>query len=208
MAALVAALALLVAAPARAEGIVDPSYGRVDGDLTVAFGLGGTIGSGGFRPEAEVRARYLETAGIFASYEDGPVVGLSPDPSRVVKAGVELRPLFLYRWLRGYETRRERLDLLVDSAGLELGFAWAQPKDGSFDAHPGLVVGFGLELPITLDPSGLWLAVHAGLRWSEGALATGNVDTSDEREAYVTVTLAWHAQVVSHMVDVGDRAPE
>jgi hypothetical protein len=208
MGALVGAGVLASASTARAEGVVDPSYGRVEGDLALVVGVGGTVASGGVRPEAELRARYLETAGIYGTYEDGPVVGLSPDPGRIVMAGFELRPLFLYRWLRGYETHRERWDLAVDSVGLELGLAWAQPDGGAFPSHPGFDAGFGVEFPITLDASGLWLAFHGGVRWSDFSLATGAVEVNDQREVYLSITLAWHQLVATHLVDVGDRAPQ
>jgi hypothetical protein len=199
--------ACTIASGTRAEGVVDPSYGRVEGDLALVVGVGGTVSSGGVRPEAELRARYLETAGVYGTYEDGPVVGLSRDPVRIVMAGFELRPLFLYRWLRGYETHGERLDLIVDSAGLELGLAWAQPDGGSFPSRPGFDAGFGVEFPLTVEPSGLWVALHGGVRWSDFSLATGAVEVNDEREVYLSITLAWHQRVVTHLVDVGDRAP-
>jgi hypothetical protein len=192
---------------ARAEGFIDPSYGRIEGDVSVAVGAGGTIASGGPRVGGELRLRYLETVGLFGTYEDGPLVGLSPDPSRVVTAGFELRPIFLYRWLDGYETRRARIDLTIDSVGLELGMVWAQPEGASFSSRPGVELGLGVEMPITLDASGLWLGFHTGVRWSDYTLATAQASTSAEREFYLAVALAWHQMVVAHVVDVGDRAP-
>src|SRR6185437_12687851 len=78
-----------VPAAARAEGFVDPSYGRVNGDLAIAVGVGGTVASSGPRPDAELRVRYLESAGIYGTYEDGATVGISQDPSRVIMGGFE-----------------------------------------------------------------------------------------------------------------------
>jgi hypothetical protein len=197
----------LRSADARADEFVEPSYGRVQGDVMVGAGLGGTIASGGPRASAELRVRYLESAGIYGTYEEGPALGLSSNPRRVVATGLELRPLFLYRWLQGKEMQRERVDLLIDSFGLEMGLAWAQPEDGSFPTHPGFEAGLGLEMPITLGATGLWLALHGGLRWSAAAMSSGVVDTSNDRQAYLTITVAWHQVVVSHLVDVGDTAP-
>ena len=193
------------AVDARAEGAVEPSYGRVEGDVTLVAGAGGAVASGGPRAEGELRARYLETAGVFGTYEDGPIVGLDAGPRRVVAAGLELRPLFLYRWLQGHETHRARLDLAIDSLGLELGLAWQQPQGRPFASSPGFEVGLGLEVPLLLDATGLWLAFHGGVRWSDESLASGLVETADEREAYVSITLAWHQVVAAHVVDVGDR---
>lgn len=198
---------LVGCADARAEGVVEPSYGRIEGDVTLVVGAGGAVASGGPRAEGELRARYLETAGIFGTYEDGALLGSSSSPRRVVTAGLELRPLFLYRWLQGRETRRARFDLVIDSIGLELGLTWQQPQGGSFTTSPGLEVGLGLEVPLILDATGLWLAFHGGIRWSDESLTSGRVATADEREAYLSITLAWHQVVAVHIVDVGDRAP-
>jgi hypothetical protein len=192
---------------ARAEEIVEPTYGRIEGDLTLVAGAGASLASGGPRAAGELRARYLETVGVFGTYEDGALVGSDSAPRRVVAAGFELRPFFLYRWLQGHETRRARFDLAVDSLGLELGLAWQQPQGGSFQWSPGFEAGFGFEVPLFLDATGLWLAFHGGLRWSEETLGSGVVATTDEREAYLSVTLAWHQVIAVHIVDVGDRAP-
>jgi hypothetical protein len=222
VATVTAATALVIATDARAEGDVEPSYGRIEGDVTVVVGAGASIASGGPRAAAELRARYLETAGLFATYEDGALVGSSVDPRRVLAFGLELRPLFLYRWLKGHETRRARWDLLLDSLGLELGMTWAggppeTPPEASmarpggapgngFGSHPGIDAGLGLELPLFSEATGLWLALHGGLRWSDDALASGPVHP-DDREAYLALTLAWHQVVSTHLVDFGDEAP-
>ncbi len=194
------------AGDAWAEG-VEPSYGRVAGDVTLVAGVGAAVASGGPRAEGELRARYLETAGVYGTYEDGAIVGSSAAPRRVVAAGFELRPLFLYRWLQGHETHRARLDLAIDSIGLELGLTWQQPQGGSFDSSPGFEVGLGLEVPLLVDATGLWVAFHGGIRWSDETLASGLVATPEEREVYLSVTLAWHQLVAVHLVDIGDRAP-
>src|SRR5579862_655586 len=109
-AALWAAVAAAGADGARADS-TDTSYGRVQGDLTAVVGAGATMGAGGARGEAEVRLRYLETAGLFASYEDGPLLGSQAEPRRVFATGLEVRPLFLFRWLKGRESSRAMLDL-------------------------------------------------------------------------------------------------
>jgi hypothetical protein len=197
---------LLFAAPARADDLVEPSYGRIEGDVTLVGGVGAVVAARGPRLEADVRVRYLESAGIFATYEDGPFG--SDDPRRAVTAGLELRPFFLYRWLRGHESRRARWDLAIDSIGLELGLVWPQPAGGDFALHPGFEVGLGVEVPLMLEATGLWLAFHGGLRWSDETLGTGVVATAVDREAYLAISLAWHQMVVTHIVDVGDRAPE
>lgn len=197
----------LAAGPARAGDAVDPSYGRVQGDLTLVAGLGATVAEGGSRAEGELRVRYLESVGLFGMYEDGPLVSSSSEPRRVLVGGLEVRPLFLYRWLQGQETQRAWLDLAIDSFGLELGAVAMQPAGSSFGSQLGVQAGLGLEVPILPDATGPWVGLHGGVRWSEAELSTGTVNGTDDRSAYVSLTLAWHQVVVAHVVDVGDQAP-
>jgi hypothetical protein len=197
----------LAAGLARADGAVDPSYGRVQGDLTLVAGLGATVAEGGSRAEGELRVRYLESIGLFGAYEDGPLVGSSSEPRRVLVGGLEVRPLFLYRWLQGEETQRAWLDLAIDSLGLELGAVALQPAEGSFASRLGVQAGVGIEVPILPDATGPWVGLHGGVRWSEATLSTATVNGTDDRSAYVSLTLAWHQVVVAHVVDVGDEAP-
>jgi hypothetical protein len=193
-------------ADAGGEGIVEPSYGRIEGDMTIVAGAGAVVTSGGPRATGELRLRYLETVGVFGAYEDGDLVGSASDPRRAVSAGFELRPLFLYRWLQGLETRRARWDLLLDSLGLELGMIWVEPKEAPFATHPGLEAGLGIEFPIVPAASGPWIGVHGGARWGDDMLASGMARTGEDREAYLSITLAWHQVIAAHVVDVGDRA--
>ena len=55
-------------APSPGPAADDPSYGRVDGDITWVAGAGAVVAPRGPRPEAEMRLRYLETAGVFVAY--------------------------------------------------------------------------------------------------------------------------------------------
>src|SRR5580700_3231312 len=116
---------LLLPAMASAQRPGDGTYGRIAGDVTLVGALGGVVAARGPRAEAELRLRYLESVGAFVSYEDGTVLGSSAEPERVLTAGVEARPLFLFRWLRGREGGSAWLDLAIDSLGLELGAVFA-----------------------------------------------------------------------------------
>jgi hypothetical protein len=193
---------------AQGAASAEPSHGRVDGDLTVVVGAGATVVPQGVRPEGELRLRYLETAGLFTTYEEAALFqGAAAEPQRVLALGGELRPLFLGRWLTGYETRRVRLDLALDSLGLELAAVFAQRPGGPFGSDLGLQLGLGLELPLLEQPSGPWIGLHGGVRWSDASLASGVVHGAADRAAFLAVTLAWHELVVAHLVDVGDQAP-
>src|SRR6185436_12121396 len=130
------ALARETVSSARGDGV----YGRFEGDVAVVGAVGMTAGPRTPRISGDARFRYLSTAGLFVTYEDGPLVGSRAEPRRVFATGVELRPLFLARWAQGLEIGEPRVDLLIDSLALEIGAAFA--------GRPGLQAGLGLEIPI------------------------------------------------------------
>ncbi|WP_394847738.1 hypothetical protein LZC95_09780 [Pendulispora brunnea] len=201
---------LCLATPARAERAgfrgEDTSYGRIEGDLSFVFGLGATFGPRAPRGAVDVRLRYLDTIGMFATYEEG--FGGAAEPRRVLATGVELRPLFIARWLQGRELDSPRLDLAIDSFGLELGAFFAHPVGDTFGSRRGLQAGLGLELPILAQANGPWIGLHGGVRWSDDALGGAPLRGPSDRAAYFTVTLAWHAIFGAHVVDMQDRRPE
>lgn len=203
-------LAVALAAHAlRASAVegTDTAYGRIDGDLSVVGGAGATFGPRGPRATADVRLRYLWTAGLFATYEDGALVSSGAEPRRALATGMELRPLFLGRWLRGLETGHPHLDLALDSLGLELGAVFLQPAGASFGQRPGLQFGLGLEVPILPRASGPIVGLHGGVRWSDRALGADDRLGPADRAAYFTVTLAFQHVFGGHLVDLGDPEP-
>ena len=195
----------LVATVAHAQG--DTTYGRLDGDVGFVVGAGITVAPRAPRASFDLRLRYLDSVGVFATYEDAPLIAQSSDPQRVIAVGAELRPLFLARWATGTEVHRDRLDLLIDSLGLELGVFFAQPAGGSFASRAGVQFGLGVELPILAQPSGPWIGVHGGVRWSEAAISGDSVTSPTDSGVFLSVTLAWHQLFLAHVVDVDDRAP-
>jgi hypothetical protein len=162
--------ALASAAPAARADDPDPArddglYGRFDGDLWLGADAGGgvTLGGGATRLSGEValRARYLDSAGVFAFGE--------VDRGQIrFGGGVELRPLFLARFLLGLGSERARLDILVDSLGLELGLGGVTVEDApaALAVRPSLVVGGGVEVPLRLDPPRV--SLRFGVRWVHG----------------------------------------
>jgi hypothetical protein len=179
----------------------------MDGDVGLVAGLGMAVGPHDPRGAVDLRARYLEVAGLFFTYEDGSIFGGGANPVRVLAGGLELRPLFLGRWLTGRELGIPRVDLMIDSLGLEIGAMFAQAPAGSFGERPGLQVGFGLEIPLLERASGPWIGLHGGLRWSDAVLEGGPIRDASDRAAFLSITLAWHQIVGAHAVDVNDRAP-
>jgi hypothetical protein len=185
----------------------DTTYGRIDGDLGVVAGVGITVGPDAPRGSAELRVRYLETAGLFFTYEDGSLFGSGAEPVRVLAGGLELRPLFLGRWLTGREIGNARVDLALDSLGFELGGFFAQPQGETFGQRPGFQAGLGLELPLLERASGPWIGLHGGIRFSDEALGGGPTSDPADRAFFLSISLQWHQIVGAHAVDPLDRAP-
>lgn len=190
------------------KGGADGSYGRIEGDLGVVAGAGVAIGPRAPRGALDLRVRYLDTIGVFGTYEDASFLGTSSEPRRLIATGVELRPLFLGRWLTGRDFGSGRLDLIIDSIGLELGAVFQQPLGTSFSARPGIQFGLGLELPFLASANGPWIGLHGGIRWSDAAISGAPLAGPDDRALYLSVTLAWHQLFLAHAVDAGDRAPK
>ncbi len=195
------------AEPAASPRGPDTTYGRIDGDVAVVAGLGVAIGPRDPRAALDARLRYLDSVGLFVTYEDGRLFGSGADPTRVLAGGLELRPLFIGRWLEGLELGEARPDLFLDSFGIELGGFLAQPSGGSFGQRPGFQVGLALELPVSGRASGLWLGLHGGLRWSDATLGGDDVRGPSDRAAYLAITVAWHQFFGAHVVDLRDTAP-
>lgn len=206
---LVASSATAADSPRSTSAPADSSHGRFDGDLAVVAAAGMTASPRGPRASADVRFRYLQTAGIFATYEDGPLVGSASEPRRALALGVELRPLFLARWATGRELGMAHLDLLIDSLGLELGAVFLQPAGARFAGRPGLQAGLGLSLPFLGRASSPFLGLHAGVRFSDSALSGGPIDGPVDRAFYATIDVGWQQLFGGHVVDMNDprRSP-
>ena len=202
-------LATLLVLPtsALAADRKDGAHGRVDGDLAVEGGIGASFGPRDPRAAADLRFRYLSMAGIFVTYEDGPIFSARSEPKRALATGLELRPLFLAKWFTGRYSGNPYLDLAIDSIGLELGAVFMQPNGARFGAKPGLQAGLAFELPVFPSATGPFIAVHAGARWSDAALSGGPLAGPADRALYFNVFFAWQQIFRAHVVDMGDRAP-
>ena len=169
---LIVAFVLSLASRASADEGGDGLYGRFDGDvwLSAAVGAGGVFGDGAARSAGtvELRARFLDSVGPFAFVQGD---GLFGDASRWrVGGGLELRPLFLARFLTSNSIGQEWLDVFLDSFSIELGvvaLGLGEPTSGALGAQQSsaaFVLGTGLDLPILL---GDWrIALRVGLRWT------------------------------------------
>jgi len=197
-----ALVAMLCSSGGLTEAVVDTSYGRLDGDSAIAFSAGAAIDARGARGVFDLRYRYLHSAGIFVTYEDG--FGAGSEPLRLGIAGLELRPLFLARFLQQSESGSPRLDLAIDSFGIELGAFVAQPANGDFGDGYGLSLAFAFEIPILPHIDGPFVALRAGLRWSHQGLSAADSSTVDVRAFVFTIAFGWQATFGTHVIDVGD----
>jgi hypothetical protein len=152
-----AALCLLVAVaslPARVFADARPDdglYGRFGGDLWLGAALGGGVALG---PPGGPR-----DAGVLELRAQGSGV-VGGDPAWQLGAGVEIRPLFLARFLTARSLGNAWLDVLLDSLGLEVGVA-AYALESR--ARAALVVGGGLEIPLFLGAPRVSLRLGARL---------------------------------------------
>jgi hypothetical protein len=163
-----AALGLLVALsflPVRAIADShrdDGLYGRFAGDLWLGAALGGGVlaAPGGARDAGvlELRARYLDSVGPFLFAQGSGLFG--QESGWQLGGGVEIRPLFLARFLTARSLGNAWLDVLIDSLGLELGMAAT-----GLEAHTraALMVGGGLEIPLFLGAPRVSLRLGARL---------------------------------------------
>lgn len=161
---LVVALVLSPVGKAAADdGAGDGLYGRFDGDVwfSVAAGGGAVFGGGTTNGAGtlELRARYLDSVGPFVFVQgDGLFAGRT---AWRVGGGLELRPLFLARFLTANSIGSEWIDVFLDSFGLELGVVAL-----TLEQRPraALVLGSGLDVPLVLGD--LRIALRVGVRWT------------------------------------------
>ena len=196
--ALAATLAALTATTsARAED--DGVYGRLDGDLELRVEAGAGFASGGPSLAAGVLALYLGTAGFYAHYTDA--LGTpGADVTRSIAAGLHLEPLFLARYASDLEHGPARLDLLIDSFGVEIGSFWSAPRGYGLAAEPGLELAATLAVPLRARASGPFLALRGALR-----LRQDDAAAALDRAGLFSLTLSFRTVLPVHLVDAGDR---
>lgn len=170
----------------------DESYGRIDGDLTIAAGPFAAFGARAPRFGVDLLLRYASTAGMYGSFEDA-LGSNDPIPRRVFAGGFEIRPLFLARWLTEREFGKRRLDLTVDSLALSVGTFVAHDKE--FLAPPGLEARVEISTPFFASPEGPWLAARVTGRWSHDTLSGSSPQTPQDRALMVSVIVRWEQLV-------------
>jgi hypothetical protein len=165
--------------PSAANGV----YGRFEGDLDLALELGTELDVAPFQPRAAVRAsaHYFSMAGLYVGYRDA-LSEAARAKHRLLSTGVDLKPMFLPRWVKGYEMGPDFADLAIDSASLALGVYWAEPASARFGDERGFELSLGFGAPLFARQRGLWLEARGALRWPDVASA----------EASVFLLVSWH----------------
>ncbi|MEZ4372667.1 MAG: hypothetical protein R3B07_17725 [Polyangiaceae bacterium] len=141
-------------------GFTDGVYGRFDGDLVLGLNAGAR-----FAPD--------QGYGGLLSLHDFSTVGLitafvvNPDDDAAEKSSLsvelDLRPLFLPRWLLDLEQGPAWLDLFIDSLSLGFGGYWATGQE--FGDSSGLVGSVGIGLPLSGAAEGFWLRARGSRRF-------------------------------------------
>lgn len=138
----------------------DGAYGRVDTEASMSLAIGGFRSPSGYGLRGDVALSYLETLGLYAGVEQPNFShGLTTIPS--LSSGVEVRPLFLPRFLNDYERGPVWFDLAIDSLALRIGAV--APVDQASSSIQS-VLGVGMGLPILGHARGPWIRCSAEWR--------------------------------------------
>src|SRR6478735_9668184 len=163
----------------------DGVYGRFDGDLDLGLGIGAEFGSAGkAAPTVRASAHYFSIAGVYAV---GRIKAGDESAPSLFGLGIDLRPLFVPRWVKGMETGSALFDLTLDSLSLSLGAFWAQRLEHAPRPNRGFDAQLGFGVPLLATASGPWLEARGALRYPDGA----------SREEAVLLFLSWHGFVTT-----------
>ncbi len=186
------------ATPKRSDG----AYGRLDGDLALALDAG--MGLRDKEPVfvASACARYLQTAGIYSTWQHR-LRTQDADSSYVLSMGIEVRPMFLPRFLTDSEQGPARLDLVVDSLAFRVGTIVGASPLYSW-THPGFEGAIAVGMPLSTEAAGPWLGTSLALQVSPNPPSSVR-DSSFGTALVFAVTVGWQALFAAHVVDLADR---
>jgi len=175
----------LAQAASHADSSRDGVYDRFDGDLDLGLGMGAELGSAGHAaPAIRGSAHYFSIAGV---YLEGRVHAGDQAARSLFGLGVDLRPLFVPRWAKGFETGPSFFDLSLDSLSLSLGAFWTARPAHALNAGRGFEAGLGFGIPLFASASGPWLETRGALRYPDGSA----------REEALFIALSWHGFVLT-----------
>lgn len=165
----------------------DGVYGRFKGALDLSWKLGSQVLSSSSSPALSVggSAHYYSLLGVNLDLIEN--FAGEQHSSREARFGLELRPLFLPRWILGTERGPAWFDLSLDSVSVGLG-GYVQRR-GSHDpaVSTGTWASLGAALPLVGNAAGPWLEVRGLYQFPDPEPIT-------RPEAYpsLSVYLSWH----------------
>lgn len=167
--------------PSSAEG--DGVYGRLRGNTDLSLKLGGLISDSRIAGSVGASAHYYSLIGVTGDYTES----LSADTSetRSLSVGMELRPLFLPRWLLGLQRGPAWLDLTLDATCIGFG-AYFGGGSTELDDTRGVWASFGLGVPVFGHAGGPWLELRLIRRFPDR-----DAFLAEPRNALM-VYLSWH----------------
>lgn len=180
----------------------DGAYGRIGGDGALQLDVGGGLDDGRVSAVGGLAVRYLQTAGAYSTW----VLRPREDEGQPWTAsfGVELRPLFLPRFLKNMETGPATMDLMIDSLSLRLGVVTGSADSLGHDTL-GFEAALGFGVPLCSEATGLWLSTAGTMRWSHARM--GGSSSTHEPAFLWTLTLGWQQIFRLGLVDAGDAKP-
>ncbi|GAB4212655.1 MAG: hypothetical protein OHK0013_35670 [Sandaracinaceae bacterium] len=179
----------------------DGVYGRFGSDLVLSLGVNAGVSLGDpalaarasdaptLAIDAELRARILDSAGVVIAPQ------WRPDGASRLIAALDIRPVFLARFLLGASTGDRYVDLFFDSLGVELGATVFAP-DGRVAV--AFAVGFGAEIPLWAPPETTGaVAIRLGARWTGAGSADvwGPQRAVDDWTIHAGILVRFHANV-------------
>ncbi|MBK7581556.1 MAG: hypothetical protein IPI67_15265 [Myxococcales bacterium] len=170
----------------------DGVYGRLDGDLDLGAGLGVDAMRDGTAGAARLSLHYFSSLGVYASYADA--LGRERELARSISFGVDLRPLFIPRWLQDRQQGPSGWDLTIDSLAVGVGAFYAEPPGRSFGDARGFELSAGLGVPLAGIAGGPWLEGRALLRWP-------NPGAGERADGALVAVLSWHSIFFSGLSD-------
>lgn len=189
-----AALLGLLLAPERAAAEWPPSaeddgvYGRFRGDTDLSLKLGGMLRDDGFAGSVGGSAHYYSLLGITADYSES--LASDAADARSFSVGLELRPLFLPRWVLGLERGPAWLDLTLDSLAAGFGAYFSDAEVDGRNTH-GSWLSLGAGVPLLGSALGPWLELRGLRRFPD---QTAALDAHNALFVY----LSWH-----HILQLG-----
>ncbi|MBX7195010.1 MAG: hypothetical protein K1X94_23350 [Sandaracinaceae bacterium] len=199
---MLATLTSSASAQVRTERASDDGvWGRFGSDLVLSIGANAGVGLGdpsllargssaaAFEVDLELRLRVIDSAGLVVAPE------WRPDGASRLVAALDLRPVFLARFLFGASTYDRYVDLFLDSIGVELGATIFAPEGRVAAAF---AIGFGADVPLWVPPeiTGA-IALRLGARWTGAGSADvwGPNRAVDDWTIHAGLLVRFHANV-------------